>query len=294
MKLAAPACCLIVLFNAVAGIRADQTDSAIVAAMKLSSSPNYSWTTTTDQGSHSTEIQGKTNDSGYSLVTFKGYTSSGSSSGGRSTSGSGSGGETNAVFLGDSKYVVQTDDGWTSPGSLPAVSAPSGNGSRGTGGGGLSGTGGGMPGLNIGGTGRRGGNRGSRNSGNQDSGTGVSSRLPAGINLPHEELAIIVANYTDLHFDGDVVSGTLTQTGADLLLVPPGSSDTPPEGSSGTFRLWIKDGAVTKYELKFSAKTGPGGRAVKGGFSETITVELKDVGSTTFDVPEAAKQRLTG
>ena len=31
--------------------RADPADDAIVAGMKLSASPNYSWTTTTDRGS---------------------------------------------------------------------------------------------------------------------------------------------------------------------------------------------------------------------------------------------------
>jgi hypothetical protein len=117
-------------------------------------------------------------------------------------------------------------------------------------------------------------------------------RLPAGINFPHEELSIIAANYTEMHFDGAVAGGTLTESGVDLLLVPPASTELPPEDATGTFRLWVENGAVTKYELKLAAKTAPGGRSAKGGFSETITVVLKDVGATVIDVPDAAKDKL--
>jgi hypothetical protein len=283
MKPIIPACCLMVIGVALA--RADQADDAIVAGMKLSASPNYSWTTTTDRGSQTAVMRGQTNSSGYSLVTFVGYSLS-SGSAGRS---SGSGNEIPAVFLGDSKYVVQGDGGWTTPSALSTASSSSSNSNtssgrtRGTGG-----TGGtGMT------TGRRGGNRSSRGSSSDSDVAGLPA-LPAGINLPHEELAIIVANYTDLHSDGSIASGALTEIGVDLLLVPPGSTDTPPEDAKGTFRLWISDGMVTKYEVKISAKTAPGGRTVSGGFSETITVEFKNVGSTTFDVPDAAKHRLGG
>jgi hypothetical protein len=150
-----------------------------------------------------------------------------------------------------------------------------------------------MGGLNIGGGGRRGGGgRNTRNNSSQNSDTAAAPRLPPGINLPHEELSIVVANYTDMHFDGNVAIGSLTESGADLLLVPPGSNDLPPEGATGTFRLWIENGAVTKYELHLSAKTAPGGRSVQGGFTETITVEFKDVGTTNIAVPDAAKQKL--
>ncbi len=278
MKTILPLFCLAVISGAI--VRADPVDDAIVAGMKLSASPNYSWTTSIDRGAQSTIIRGQTNSSGYSLLTFVGY----SLSSGSSSRSSGSGGEIPAVFLGDSKYVVQTDGGWTTPSALPdASSSSTGNSSSGR----TRGTGGGLA------TGRRGGNRSSRSS-SSDSETGGLPPLPAGINLPHEELAIIVANYTDMHSDGSVATGKLTEIGVDLLLVPPGSNETPPEEATGTFQLWIKDGAVTKYEVKVSAKTGPGGRAVSGGFSETITVEFKNVGSTTFDVPDAAKRRLGG
>lgn len=287
MKFSFPARCLIVLGSVVTGVRADQADSVIVAAMKLSSVANYGWTTTIEQGSRITGIDGKTNDSGYSLVTFHNAASPG-------------GGNTSAVFLGDSKYVVQAGNGWVNPGSLPEDSPPSdsSNGSRGAGGGGRSGAKGGgsgmsLGGIGLGGAGRRGGRGGGSRSGSQNSAAEAPARLPSGINLPHEELAIIVANYTNLHFDGNVASGSLTESGSDLLLSPAGSAETPPAGATGTFRLWIKDGAVTKYQVHLSAKTAPGGRAVKGGFSETINVELEDVGSTKFDVPDAAKQRLT-
>jgi len=312
MKPAPLACCLILATHFAYLVHADTADTAILAAMKLSGAPNYSWVTSIEQGARTTGENGKTNESGFSLVTFTNATTTGTSVGSGRT---GSGGDTNTVFLGDSKYVVETDNGWVSPGNLPANSSSSGSGKgsggsgNGAGGGGTYGSRGGggsglnLGGLNIGGGGGRrgggggggGGSRGSKgNNANQDSGSSAPARLPGGINLPHEELAIIAANYTDLHLDADVVSGTLTESGADLILVPPGSADTPPAGATGTFRLWLKDGAVTKYEVHLSAKTAPSGRTVKGGFTETITVDLKDVGTTTFEVPAAAKQRLNG
>ena len=152
----------------------------------------------------------------------------------------------------------------------------------------MRGTGGGGGRSSIGG----GSQRGRSGGGSQNSPASASPRLPAGINLPHEELAIVAANYTDTHLEEGVFSGKLTQSGADLLLVPPGSSQLPPKGSAGTFRLWIKDGAVTKYELKLTAETTPSGASVNGGFSETITVDLSNVGSTKFEVPDAAKRKL--
>ena len=103
MKPAPLACCLILAIPFASVTRADTADTAIVAAMKLSSAPNYSWTTSIEQGARTTGETGKTNESGFSLVTFTNATTTGTSAGSGRT---GNGGDTNTVFLGDSKYVV--------------------------------------------------------------------------------------------------------------------------------------------------------------------------------------------
>jgi hypothetical protein len=234
------------------------------------------------------EIQGKTSAAGYSLLTFVGF-----STGGVSTAKSGTGGGVNTVFLGDNKYVVESNGNWVIPSDVSSPPAPAGTGNQNVAGtGGSSGARGKRNRGASGGTGASGQRRGSGGGEPDASSATASPKLPAGVNLPHEELAIVAANYAEMHFEDAVVSGKLTEWGADLLLLPPGWMQAPPDKAAGTFRLWIKDGAVTKYELKLAAETGPGGASVKGGLSETITVELTDVGTTTVDVPAAAKLKL--
>ncbi len=308
MKLTTLACCL--LIPGVAAARADPADTVILAATKLSEAANYSWISSTERDSRTAEMRGKTNSAGYSLVTFLGYAPPVAPPGGRSVHSDVPGDSIHTVWMGDTNYVIQVGDDWTrldgpsetsaKPGNA-SRSASRGDTSRASGGGGMSGSGLDSSGLGGTGGGRRGGGggrgRGSRSGGgggSDNSEMGAPARFPAGINLPHEELGLMMVNYTNLHLEGEIISGTLTQIGAELLIVPPGSKDAPPEGATGTFRLWIKDGMVTKYELHLSAKTAPGGRAVRGGFSETTTVVLTDIGSTPFNVPEAAKRKLTG
>lgn len=286
---------LVSVAGATAFVRADPTDDAIVAAMKLSSAVNYSWTTTLTQNSHTAEIHGQTTADGYSLLTFKGFS-------GPSNASSAKPGEVNTVFQGDSKYVFESNGNWVTPSDKPATTtepADSGKGTP-TGGPGNSATRSRRGGRSA--SGGIGGMGGGRSSGQRRGASGGSdreapiatagSKLPSGVNLPHEELAIIASNYTGMHVADGVASGTLTEWGADQLLTPPGFIESPPDKAAGTFRLWIKDGAVTKYELKLTAETGPGGVTVKGGLAQTITVELTDVGTTAVTIPPAAKLKL--
>jgi hypothetical protein len=201
-----------------------------------------------------------------------------------------------AVYLGD-KYVVEAPQGgWSTPVAAPAASDDSDPGNTRSGNrGGARGGGGGMRGARggsrggVGGGGSRGGGGGSGSGRGSDT-SSANANVPGALNLPHEELSLIATNYTELHPEDGGVSGKLSSTGADLLFMPPGSSQRPPEGAAGTFRLWIKDGAITKYEVKLTARTAPGGRG--GSYSETRTVEISGIGSTKVEVPEAAKRRL--
>ena len=186
-------------------------------------------------------------------MTFVGYSLSSGSSSGRS---SGSGNEIPAVFLGDSKYVVQGDGGWTTPSALSTASSSSSNSNtssgrtRGTGG-----SGGGMTTLAA-----RRQSQLRAAAVPQTLTSAVSPAPPAGINLPHEELAIIVANYTDLHSDGSIASGSLTEIGVDLLLVP---CPAPTKRHPRMRRELFACGSTTvqrspSNEVVVSAKTGPG------------------------------------
>jgi hypothetical protein len=114
------------------------------------------------------------------------------------------------------------------------------------------------------------------------------------LNRPHEEIAVIIAGYSDLKVEGDVVSGTLSETSAKLLLVHAGQKDITPVKAGGTFRLWIREGMLVKYEttlegtLKVESRDGKREVVVH----QTATTTITDVGTTTFEVPAAAVKKL--
>lgn len=67
---------------------------------------------------------------------------------------------------------------------------------------------------------------------------------------------------------------------------PPKTSDT-----KGSVKFWIKDGALTKYEIKVQGKVAAGDR--QNDINRTTTVEIKEVGTTKLEVPAEAKQKMS-
>lgn len=279
---------LVFVFLAAPGIvpalRAGQVDATVTAAMKLPEAPNYGWVTEIADDARSYTIDGKTDlaaQQDFSVVTMPLIAAM--------RRGLGRGGtqaEATAVFKGDEKFAIETPDGWKLGDEL--ASTP-GRGGRGPGGGGFGGRGGWG--------GRRGGMRGRGGYGN---GEGPGGEPPAYSNLqrtlsrPHEEVAIIVAGYTEIRAEPDGASGTLSETNAKLLLVHAGQKDLTPLKASGTFRLWVKDGALTKYQVTLNgtlAVTTNGNRR-EVEVHQTATTTLRAVGSTKLEIPDAAKKKL--
>jgi hypothetical protein len=112
-----------------------------------------------------------------------------------------------------------------------------------------------------------------------------------GVTHPHEELAIIVSCHTNLEAAGELVSGALTDMGAALLLVRDGQSDVEPLSSTGSFRLWLKNGTVIKYHLKLEGQLLIS-RWKKLNVTVNATTFLKDIGATRVDVPLEARYKL--
>jgi hypothetical protein len=113
------------------------------------------------------------------------------------------------------------------------------------------------------------------------------------LKVPAAEVEDLVAKAKELKKDGDVCSGDLTEDGAKALLsVGFGRRGGPAAtNAKGSVKFWIKDGALTKYELKLSGK-----REINGEEREierTSTIEIKDVGTTKLDVPDEAKKKLS-
>jgi hypothetical protein len=238
---------------------ATPTDTAIVAAMKLADQPNYSWTATVVRDSRSYTVEGKTSVGGYTQVIVPANVAMPANPDLRGRVGRGStDSNVTAIFKGNEIHVVETSEGWMTPAELAS-----------------------LPPAPRSGSGRR---------------RGLVTDLPLSfaISLPHEDIGIIIGSSADLKVDGGIVSGRLSDTGAKLLLLPPGQENVTPELAFGTFKLWITEGALTKYEVQLTGTVaitaGKNRRVTKT--TQTSTTELKDIGSTKFTVPPEAKAKL--
>jgi hypothetical protein len=116
------------------------------------------------------------------------------------------------------------------------------------------------------------------------------SNMQFGLYHPHEELAIIVSSFTDIRVQGDTVIGTLSDIGAQLLLVREGQ-DLNPLAAAGMFKLVIKDGMVVRYQLRLEGVFGLKKRQ-RAHVHQTSTTTISNIGSTAFEIPVEAWQRL--
>jgi hypothetical protein len=114
------------------------------------------------------------------------------------------------------------------------------------------------------------------------------------LKTPAKEAADIAAFAKDLKLEGGVYSSDLTEEGAKTLQTfgPRGGDQGPTvSDAKGSVKFWLKEGALVKYEFKLKG-------AIKFGDNEfpndrTTTVEIKDVGATKVEAPEAAKKKLS-
>jgi hypothetical protein len=88
-----------------------------------------------------------------------------------------------------------------------------------------------------------------------------------------------------LRKDGDVYSGDLTEEGAKAQFRI-GTVSNP----TGSVKFWLKDGALSKYEFTVKGKVDFNGNEMD--VDRATTTEIKDVGTTKVNVPEAAKKKL--
>jgi hypothetical protein len=266
---------------------AGPTEDALVAAMRLSEKPNYTWNATVTDDARSYDIAGQIGPEGFSRVRMPAINTVRRRLG-RSVTDT----EVEFIFRGNVACVVATDQGWLRPEELPPPpeNEKKGNASRR----GATGdtksvsvrSGGvdlGPPGLNV------------PLPGEAENRPRGYSNLQPGLSLPHEELGIIVSSHTEFKVEGDIVTGALTELGAQLLLVRDGRPEIVPRQATGTFKLWLRDGLVTRYQVRLSGQlqiVTPGGRQQVAVNQHTDTV-LKNVGATRFEVPEEARRKLT-
>lgn len=109
------------------------------------------------------------------------------------------------------------------------------------------------------------------------------------LKIPAKQAAELAAATKDLKKDGDAYSGDLTKEGAVPFLRFGPNGDV--SNAKGSVKFWVKDGELVKYEFKVQGTVSFNGNDRE--VDRATTVELKEVGSTKVNVPEAAKKKLT-
>jgi hypothetical protein len=170
------------------------------------------------------------------------------------------GDNTTEAYAKGGKGAVKTDDGWE---ALDLTATPA----RGGGGGGGGGNAGRFMGMRL------------RN-----------------LKAPAAEVADIVGKTKELTKADDTYAGDLTEEGAKSLLTMGGGrrgggGQAPTvSDAKGSVKFWIKDGVITKYQVKVSGTVTRNGN--DRDVDRTTTVEIKDVGTTKITVPDEAKSKL--
>ena len=110
---------------------------------------------------------------------------------------------------------------------------------------------------------------------------------------PAEQAADIGAGAKDLKKNGDTFTGDLSEECAKKLLTfRPSQGEGPTvSNASGSVKFWLKDGVLSKYEIKVKGTVSFNGNEFDN--DRTTTVEIKDVGSTKVEVPAEAKKKLS-
>ncbi len=280
--------CLVVWFASAA--RGGPAEAAILAAMRLSEQPNYSWVATVLDDARTYDIQGQTSREGYSRVKMPLINSVRRRLGRTATDT-----DVEAIFRGNQQCVLRTEDGWKKVDELPwytEEAPPDFGGVRSSP---RSPAGMGIPsGVRVTTGSSLGSHRGGSRNGPEEDEPRAYSNLQLGITHPHEDLGVIVSSHQDWIVDADGVSGTLTDLGAQLLLVRDGQKEIEPRRAAGTFKLWIRGGIVTKYQVKLegvlSVVTKAGRKNIE--VHQTVNTVLKDVGTTRVEVPDEARRKL--
>jgi len=91
--------------------------------------------------------------------------------------------------------------------------------------------------------------------------------------------------------DGSYTS-ELTAEGAKEIFGRLGRRAAEATESSGTAKYWVTDGALKKFESTVKGKFTAGEDKKEVNLSRTVSVEIKDVGSTKVNIPAEATSKL--
>lgn len=128
-----------------------------------------------------------------------------------------------------------------------------------------------------------------------NSGGGGGGRPPfANFKAPAAQAQDLVGQVTELKESDGAYVGDLTEEGAKKVLIPFNRGDgNGPEvsGAKGSVKFWVKDGVLSKYEIKVQGKISFNGN--DRDVDRTTTVEIKDIGTTKVVIPEEAQKKMS-
>ena len=268
---------------AVSNVWGHSLETAIVAAMKLSEVPNYSWTCTVTDDAKTYTIEGKTQNGGYTwqrqpmpkMIARR--------------LGRDAGQDLESIFSSKLRYVIDTGSGWKTLNELPKLHSDWGDEDWY------------FVTLPLGQTADMAADGSDsfelppaiylpvvpKDDADKNR---VYSNAQFALALPHEELGVIVSSHADFQVKDGVVSGTLTDLGAQLLLVHDGHEYIKPVTAGGRFKLWLKGGLVEKYLVELAGIMVIDRKPVYVR-QKSITM-VKDIGTTRLEVPADARRRL--
>jgi hypothetical protein len=166
------------------------------------------------------------------------------------------------VYIKGDKATIKTADGWK---SAAEILADADNGGGGGGGGGF----------------------------NPDM---MAARMTQNYKAPAGQAADMLDKLQNLQVADGVYSADLTEDAAKKLLTfrrrPSADANAGPQVSNAkaTIKLWIADGALSKSEIHVTGTVSFNGN--DRDIDRTTTIEFKNVGSTTIDVPAEAQAKL--
>jgi hypothetical protein len=113
------------------------------------------------------------------------------------------------------------------------------------------------------------------------------------LKAPSTEVADLASKTKELKKDGGVYSGDLTEAGAKELLSfgRRGANAPEPKNAKGSVKIWVKDGALSKYVVNVQGTVNSNGE--DRDVDRTTTTEIKEVGTTKVEVPDPAKKKLS-
>lgn len=253
----------------------------VIDMMRLSESRNYTWNTSVRDDAGVYEITGKTTAGGYTWVRRPMVPSIARKLGRDAST------DVEAIFRGPTEFVVLTPDGWKALSELPSVHPDWHEPDD-------------LSYLVVQRFGSSSGGRVDLDPAEsrpyvfvvpmerepRDSYRGVQCAL----SLPHDELAAIVSSHATLRADAHAATGSLSDRGARFMLARSAAPGVEPLAARGTFKVWLRNNTVAKYQIVLEGDLLIDRRRVH--VQETSWTTISAVGGTNFDLPADATSRL--